>query len=289
MSKLKTYSRLLRVENYVKNLFIFAPLFFDFQFDIISISRAFIIFVLFCFLASGVYIFNDIFDLESDKIHPVKKFRPIASGLISIKRASVIGVLLIATGLITTLFIDLKLFYTFLSYLIINILYNLFLKKIPIVDVLIISFGFIIRIFAGSYATGIPASYWILIMTFLLSLFLGFSKRRADIILAKNNNIKANNIRIFSITSINRILFIFAFLICTFYIAYTVSKEVIFRIGSPFVFLTSIFVILGVFRYITLLRSSKQYKDPTAIIIGDWKLQGIIFIWILSFIIIIYI
>lgn len=289
MNSFKTYFRLLRVNSYVKNLFIFAPLFFNFQFDNSTIFKAFITFVLFCFLASSVYIFNDIFDQESDKKHPVKRNRPLASGAVSINRGKVIAALLMVISLLTVFVIDYGLFYIFSSYLVINILYNLYLKKVPVVDILVISFGFMIRIYAGSYTTDIPASYWILIMTFLLSMFLGFSKRRADIVLAKETGNGSKNIEIFTTTSINRILIAFTILICSTYITYTISGDVVARIGSKYVFLTNIFVILGVLRYVKLIRTSKQYKDPTTIVISDWKLQGIILLWALSFLILKYV
>ena len=289
LSRLKLYLKLFRVNSYVKNLFVFAPLFFSFQFDGHIILSAFIVFILFSLLASSVYIFNDIFDLESDKKHPVKKNRPLASGSISVKKGKVIAALLMIISLLTIIIVGHSLFYVFLSYLIINVFYNLHLKKVPVVDILIISFGFIIRILAGSYATNIPASYWILIMTFLLSMFLGFSKRRADIVLAKENGNGANNIKIFSLTSINRILIVFTVLICSTYFAYTISDEVVVRIGSEYVFLTNVFVILGILRYIQIIIKNKQYEDPTAIVVGDWKLQIIIFLWGLTFILLKYI
>ncbi|WP_299441826.1 UbiA prenyltransferase family protein [uncultured Aquimarina sp.] len=286
---IKTYSSLFRVDNYIKNLFIFAPLFFGFQFDIGTIKNAFISFVLFCLIASSVYIFNDIFDLKSDQKHPVKKLRPLPSGAISVKKAFVIGILLMLISLTITYMVNTALFYVFISYLIINVFYNLYLKKVPIIDVLLISFGFVLRILAGSYATDISASSWILIMTFLLSLFLGFSKRRADVVLANANGLKAQNIRIFSVIAIDRIIFSLATIIGITYTFYTISKEVIDRVGSSFVFITSIWVIVGIIRYIRVVRSSKKYKDPTAIVIGDWKLQCIILLWISSFIILKYI
>lgn len=289
MNRLKIYFRLLRVNNYVKNLFVFAPLFFDFQFNYNLIFNAVITFIAFCLLASGVYIFNDVFDLETDRVHPIKRKRPLASGVVSIKEGISIAILLITFSLLTVSFVKVSICVVFICYLIVNVLYNLFLKKIPVVDVLVISCCFIIRIFAGSYATNIPASYWIIIMTFLLSMFLGFSKRRADVILAKTNGTSHSNIKIYSTRTINGILYLFAALISTVYFGYTISQEVVFRMESSYVFLTTFFVIMGVFRYIQLIKSSKVYKDPTATVIDDWKLQGIIFIWILSFIIIKYI
>lgn len=289
IERIKTYSSLLRVDNYIKNLFIFAPLFFDFQFDQITIIRACIAFVLFCLLASSIYICNDIFDIKADQKHPVKKHRPIPSRAISIRKAAMIGILLLVVTLITSFIVDFLLFCTFLSYLILNVLYNGFLKKIPVIDILVISFGFVLRILAGSFATDIPASEWILIMTFLLSLFLGFSKRRADVVLAEKTGIRANNIRMFSKSSMDKIIFIMAILINITYMFYTFSKEVIDRIGSSFVFITSIWVALGIFRYHKLIKSNKEYKDPTVTIVGDWRLQSIILLWIVSFIILKYI
>ncbi|MDY8135848.1 UbiA prenyltransferase family protein [Aquimarina sp. 2201CG5-10] len=285
---IRTYSSLLRLDNYIKNLFVFAPLFFDFQFRNELIINSFISFILFCFLASSMYIFNDIFDFKADKQHPVKKFRSIPSGKISINKAIIIGTALLFIVLGISFIISLQLFYVFLSYVFINISYNIVLKKIPIIDVLVISFGFVLRILAGSYATHIPASGWILIMTFLLSLFLGFTKRRADIVLASNNGIKVSNIQIFSISSINKIVYFLSITITVVYIMYTLSKEVVERIGKPYVFITAIWVLLGIMRYLKIIMSSKNYKDPTAIVIKDWILQSIILLWVLTFVMLKY-
>ncbi len=288
-NKLRLYFKLFRINSYVKNLFVFAPLFFNFQFDSSTVINASIVFVLFCLLASSVYAFNDVFDLESDKKHPIKKLRPIASGKISSTQAVSLGVLLMAVSLLGALLLNIKVFYVFLLYIFINILYNINFKKIPVLDVLLISFGFIIRILAGSSVTSIPASYWILIMTFLLSMFLGFSKRRSDIVLANKIGNGSKNISIFSLKTINQILVVFVVLICCVYFAYTISDDVITRIGSNYVFITNVFVILGVLRYIQVVKSSKQYKDPTSIVVSDWKLQTIIVLWALTFIVLKYI
>lgn len=289
MSKLSTYFKLLRVDNYVKNLFIFAPLFFDFQFDIYLIAKAVIAFILFCFLASGVYVFNDIVDLDSDRKHPVKRFRPLASGLITVKKGGIIGATLIVLSLSIAYLFNLDVFYVLFTYLVINVLYNLSLKRIPVIDVIVISCCFVIRILVGSFATEIPPSYWILTITFLLAMFLGFSKRRADIICTKNGGEKNKNIGVFTLKSINITLSVFAVMICIMYFIYTIDAEVIANVGTSLVFLTNIFVMLGVARYLFLLKSSDTYKDPTAIVVSDRKLQFIIFLWVLSFLLIKYI
>ncbi|MHA7058297.1 UbiA prenyltransferase family protein [Aquimarina sp. M1] len=283
-----TYMALLRVDNYIKNLFIFAPLFFGFQFDISIILCAVLSFLLFCLLASSMYIFNDIFDIESDRLHPVKKIRPLASGTVTIKNAISIALLLVSISLFGAYLIDISVVCVFVTYLFINVLYNLYLKKIPIIDVIIISFGFVIRIIVGSYATNINASTWILSMTFLLALFLGFSKRRADMVLVDSRVEKSSNIRLFTISSIDKTIYILAFIISITYILYTLSKEVVDRVGSSFVFLTSFWVITGITRYIHTTKSSIIYKDPTAVVIQDWLLQSIILLWVSSFIILKY-
>jgi len=236
-----------------------------------------------------VYIFNDIYDLESDRRHPVKRLRPLASNQISIKKGGVIGVFLMTISLLGIWSVNEKVFFVFVSYLCINVMYNLFLKKIPIVDVVIISCCFVIRILVGSFATEIPPSFWILTMTFLLAMFLGFSKRRSDLLWIGNGENKVSNIGIFTLKSINTVLFVFAGLICVTYICYTNNESVVENVGSPFVLITNIFVILGVIRYMKLLYTSKTYKDPTAIVISDSLLQLIIGVWVCSFLLVKYI
>lgn len=282
--KLGHYLKLFRVKSYVKNLFVFAPLFFNFQFDQITIVNASIVFVLFCLLASSIYSFNDILDLESDKKHPVKKKRPIASGHISLREATFVGGCLMIISLFAAFLLNRSVFFVFIAYIFINVLYNLFLKRIPVFDVFTISLGFVLRILAGSFITDIPASYWILIMTFLLSLFLGFSKRRSDVVLAIETGQSASNIKLFSLKHIHLIMIVFVILIVVVYFAYTISDDVVSRIGSPYVFVTNIFVIIGVLRYLQIIKKSKQYRDPTSIVVGDIKLQIIIGLWILTFI-----
>ena len=288
-NKLKTYFKLFRINNYIKNLFVFAPLFFNFQFDNATIVESCFVFLLFCLMASGIYTFNDVFDLQSDKKHPIKKTRPMASGKISVKEGVFLGVLLITSSLLGAYLLNLKVFYVFILYVFINTLYNLYLKEVPILDVLIISLGFIIRIMAGSSATSIPPSYWILVITFLLSMFLGFSKRRSDVVLASKIGNGSRNISIFSLQIINQILIAFAIIICGVYFMYTMSDDVVTRIGSKLVYITNVFVILGILRYTQIIKKSKHYSDPTTVVVNDWKLQVIILMWALTFIFLKYI
>lgn len=282
------YLRLFRVNNYVKNIFIFAPLFFVFQFDKTTVLSALYSFVLFSFLASSVYILNDIFDVKSDQKHPQKKYRPIAANHISIKKALWIAVILLLISIGGVLLLNHNVCYAFLSYLGINILYNLVFKKIPIIDVVVISLGFVIRIFIGSYSTNIPASQWILFMTFLLSLFLGFSKRRADVLLMLKTSDLKSNLKQYSKKGINLIVLVLGALICGSYLGYTLSAQVVERIGSTYVFITAFWVIAGIARYLKVIFTEQKYYSPTSVVIKDLFLQLIMLGWLVTFIIIFY-
>jgi len=286
--ELQIYLKLFRVGHYIKNLFVFAPLFFIFQIDLPSITKASVAFILFCLLASAVYIVNDIFDKKADRRHPIKKSRPIASEKVSIQKALVLVFMLVTLVFIGAMFINIKLFYVLIAYFIMNILYSILLKYIPVIDVIIISFGFLFRVLAGSYAVNILASDWILGMTFVLALFLGFSKRRGELLLLEKKGSVPKNLQLYSFVILNRLLIFLSVLIVFCYICYTFSEEVMVRIGSPYVFITSVWVILGIYRYIKIVLSNTKYSDPTTVVLRDRKLQSVIFAWVLTFIFIKY-
>jgi len=286
--KFKQVLRLFRVHNYIKNVFIFAPLFFVFQFDDATVFSAFYSFVLFSLLASGVYIGNDIFDVASDREHPKKKYRPIAAQQISIRVAGWIALLIILGSIAGAWFINPRVCYAFLWYLGINILYNVFLKKIPILDVVVISLGFLIRILIGSYATHIPASQWILFMTFLLSLFLGFSKRRADVLVMLEKGASKPNLKLYTQKGINTLILVLGGFICASYLGYTLSDQVVQRIGSTYVFVTAFWVTAGIVRYIKVIFTERDYYSPTSVVLKDHWLQFIMLAWVITFIIIFY-
>ena len=288
MEQLQIHLKLFRVGHYIKNLFVFAPLFFVFQFDFLSISNASVTFLLFCLLASAVYIMNDIFDKKADEKHPIKKNRPIASGKVSVKRGWGLVIVLVVLSLLGTIVISLSLFYILVLYFVMNILYSSFLKYIPIVDVVIISFGFLFRILAGSFAINIVASDWILGMTFVLALFLGFSKRRGGLLLITEKANRSKNLQLYTYKTLNMLLISLGVIIVVCYVCYTFSEEVILRIGSPYIFITSIWVILGILRYLKIVLSNTKYIDPTTVILRDGKLQSVIFAWVLTFIMIKY-
>ncbi len=284
------YIQLLRVKQYVKNTIIFLPPFFGLK--IINgplLLKTFLSFLIFSIVASGIYIFNDIIDIETDKKHPVKCRRPLPSGRISKKNATILEISLIFLGATGAFFIGKAIFVIILSYFFLNILYSLKLKHIPIIDVFVIAFGFYLRLLIGSYSSNTPLSTWIVIMTFLLGLFLALAKRRDDVIIYIKTGEKTREvIDGYNLSILNVSISIMASVIIVVYIMYTVSPSVVKRIGSDKLYVTSIFVILGIMRYLQITFVEEKSGSPTEILLKDRFIQLTILVWILSFIIILY-
>ena len=178
----------MRFQQWIKNFFIFAALIFSanlFNFpDILLTISGFLIF---SFAASGIYIFNDIIDLQNDKLHPVKSHRPLPSGKLSVSTAAVCSVLLLLAGISGAFALRTGFGIVLLIYIAINIWYSYQLKGVVILDVMTISAGFVLRVIGGAVLINVPTSEWLIICTILLSLFLGFSKRRHEILILENH------------------------------------------------------------------------------------------------------
>lgn len=280
--------KLMRPHQYVKNIFIFAPLFFSFNFDDnAKIITTFTIFILFSLLASGVYVLNDLMDVKEDKAHPTKKNRPLANGSISISTAKFLFLFLSSISLVGAFFISIDLFYVLIAYFILNIAYSIKLKHISIVDIFMIATGFVLRLFAGSIATGIHLSMWIIIITFLLAIFLALAKRRDDVLLSMDGAQTRKNIDGYNLEFVNAAMTIMSGVVVVSYILYTVSSEVIARVHTEYLFLTSFFVILGIFRYMQITFVEQKSASPSKIILTDIFLQITLILWVTSFVLIV--
>ena len=287
--------KLIRPSNWVKNIFIFLPVFFSGNLNNIKIlSSCLISFLIFSLTASSVYVFNDIFDKEADKLHPQKCNRPIASGKISIVQAYlIIFFLFLVIFSSFLLFISREIrdsmFLIIIFYILMNLFYSIYLKHLAIVDIFIISIGFIIRIIIGSISSGIQLTHWIIIMTFLLALFLALAKRRDDVMIFNSSGIKARkNINSYNISFLNQSMTIVATITIVSYIMYSVQEEVIERFHSSNVYITSVFVLLGVLRYMQISLVDLNSGNPTKILFKDRFIQISIILWILTFYYIIY-
>ena len=283
--------KILRLHQWVKNTFIFIPLFFGGSlFDMADWTSSLVAFVAFSFAASAIYSINDIVDVEADKKHPKKCKRPIAAGLVSKRQASLLAIILaIAALALPFLLNNWMLSVVIAVYLAMNLCYCIRLKHYAIIDVCIVALGFVMRIVAGGVATDIVLSRWIVMMTFLLTLFLSFAKRRDDVLIMNETGMAPRkNTSRYNLTFINQAITITGGVMLVCYIMYTVSPEVIERFNSPNLYMTSFFVILGLLRYIQLTVVDERSGEPTRLVLSDRLIQLIIAGWIISFAIIIY-
>jgi 4-hydroxybenzoate polyprenyltransferase len=282
--------QLIRPTHWIKNLFLLIPVFFAgrlFQIEQIEIILTGI--VAFSLVASGIYIINDFKDLEVDKLHPLKKLRPLPSGAITKTTAFALLVILLLSGLTLAAFLDTTFLILLGIYLLMNIGYSFGLKNIPIVDLFIVSLGFLLRIHSGGILSGVEVSHWLSIMIMLLALFLVLAKRRDDLVLqASTHSVIRKTSSSYNLEFINACLTMFAAVIVVAYIMYTVSAEVIQHFNSSYLFITTLFVIAGIMRYLQITLVEQNSGSPTSILVKDKFILITIMLWIISFYIIIY-
>ena len=298
---MKNLIKLLRPNQWIKNFFVFGPLVFGGELFIKeSFLEGVITFFAYSFAASSIYCFNDIHDVEDDRHHATKCHRPIASGAISIAQAYGLMILmfLLSMGTIALMYLipesvdgrPLQVGGVILFYWLLNLAYCAKLKQFAIIDVCIVAFGFVLRLLAGGFATDVMLSKWIVLMTFLLTLFMSFAKRRDDVLLMEETGKapRKNTIR-YNLTFINQAITITASVTLVCYIMYTVSPEVIKNFHTENLYLTSIFVLVGLLRYIQIAVVDEKSGNPTKIIQKDHFTQLIVLAWLLAFILIIYV
>lgn len=290
----KAYLKLIRPKQWIKNFFVMVPLFFGGElFDVKSLIAGAITFMAYSFAASSIYCYNDIHDVDDDRRHPAKRTRPVASGAVSVFQAYILMGLMILLSMICITFLpenNIETGGVILFYWVLNIAYCAKLKRYAIVDVCIVAFGFVLRLFAGGFASDILLSKWIVLMTFLITLFMSFAKRRDDVLrMEETGEAPRHNTIRYNLTFINQAITITASVTLVCYIMYTVSPEVIEHFHTDYLYLTSVFVLLGLLRYIQLAVVDKESGDPTKIILKDHFTQLVVFAWLISFLIIIYV
>lgn len=281
---------LIRAHQYIKNLFIFLPLFFALQVTNAELLiNACIAFVAFSLSASGLYILNDYHDIEEDRRHPKKKNRPLASGAISGKSAlTVMGLLFLSGGTLMTS-LSVQAAGILGAYVLMNIAYSFYLKHIAILDVTIIAIGFVLRLFVGSAVTVCPLSMWIIVMTFLLALFMALAKRRDDVLIFLDTGEKMRKaIDGYNLQFLDSAMMIMASVVIVAYILYATSTEIIQRLQTDRLYLTALFVILGIMRYLQIAFVRKKSGSPTQIVLKDTFMQLTILGWLVAFAWILY-
>lgn len=287
--------KIIRPKQWAKNLFVFLPMFFGGSLlDTASLFTALLVFVAFSLAASSVYCFNDIIDVEDDRRHPQKRHRPIASGDITMTTGYMLmGTLLALSAAIIALALPagcrLHVGIIIGTYYMMNIAYCARLKQHAIIDVCIIATGFVLRILAGGVATDTGLSKWIVLMTFLLTLFLSLAKRRDDVLRMNRTGEppRKNTIR-YNLTFVNQAITVTAAVTLVCYIMYTVSPDAIDCHHTQYLYLTSIFVVIGLLRYLQIAMVDQDSGDPTKVIWHDRFTQLTILLWGLTFLVIIY-
>jgi len=280
----------MRPHQYIKNLFIFLPLFFALKItDTDLLLHAVIAFIAFSLTASAIYTLNDYHDIEEDRQHPKKKYRPLASGDISKAQAIVIMAVLGIAGFSLMALLSMKAVGIMAAYVIMNIAYSFYLKHVAILDVIIIAIGFVLRLFIGSAVTDIPLSMWIVVMTFLLALFMALAKRRDDVLIYLDTGKKMRKvIDGYNLQFLDTAMAIMASVVIVSYTIYTTSPEVVARVHSEYLYLTSLFVILGIMRYLQVAFVLKDSGSPTKIVLNDRFMQLTLIGWVLTFAWILY-
>ena len=275
IKKIKYLLKLLRPHQYIKNTFVLAGVLFSRQWDIYTLLQAAWAFCAFSLSASAVYILNDLSDIEADRAHPKKRYRPLPSGKVSITVARKLAIILfLATFIPTLLLKDWILVSILLTYIVMNIAYSLCLKHIVLLDVFVISMGFMLRLLAGTWGIGIAPSEWLLLCGMMLTLFLGFCKRTSELLQSamaddtfaeKSRRVltEYNTAMLEQFTSITAACAIISFGL------YTVSDQTIRTQGTSNLIYTLPLVIYGIFRYLFLLHRHGKGTDTAKDLFTD--------------------
>lgn len=280
----------LRPKQWIKNLLVFAALLFSLNADHSDlVLRSVWAFLLFCAASSSIYLVNDILDVNQDRLHPVKSLRPIASGKIPLAVAWVAALILFLGTAALGYMLAPAFALTVLVYVVLQLLYSTRLKHVVILDVMMIAAGFVLRAMAGAFAIHVSISQWLLVCTFLLALFLGFGKRRHELLLMEGD--ATNHRKVlgdYSPYFLDQMIAVVTASTVIVYILYTTSVEVTSRFGTANLIYTIPFVLFGIFRYLFLIHKKEQGGDPTTTLLDDRPLIVAIALWAVAVFIILY-
>jgi 4-hydroxybenzoate polyprenyltransferase len=280
----------LRPGQWTKNLLVFAGLLFGRRlFDLPACERALGAFVVFCMLSGVVYLINDIADRHTDRQHPLKARRPIASGAVTVTQALGLAVVLAAAALGGSAMLGWPFFAAALTYLALLVLYSGPLKEIVIIDVLTIAAGFVLRAVAGAVAVDVEISHWLLVCTVLLALFVALSKRRHELLfLADGATSHRPILGEYSPYLLDQMISVVTASTLVAYVFYTISPETELKFGTPWLGLTIPFPLYGIFRYLYLVHRREGGGSPTDLLLTDRPLLVCVALWTLAVALIIY-
>ena len=290
LSAMLPYILMLRPYQWTKNLLLFSGLIFSNSLFIDSdLLISVLAFSIFCITSSGIYILNDLRDIEHDRLNPAKKNRPLAAGKISKLKAVIIMILFLAVSIISAFLLDQNLFIIILMYISLNIAYSFGLKNIVILDAMIVAIGFLFRVFAGCVVIHVAVTPWLFICTFSLALTLSFGKRRNELNVLRSEAKKfRGTLEFYSSQLLDIILTICSATAVITYSLYTMANETVHRFGNQHLIISMPFVMYGLFRYLYLIYTQNKGGDPTKLLLYDFPsiLNGVL--WIFSILCIIY-
>ena len=283
--------KLIRVRQWIKNFFCFAPILFAGQLlNTELFTKNILAFLAFCAVSSSVYIINDIIDIEADRVHKKKRFRPIASGEISIKQAIIILIIISAITVLLSSLINLYFVITVAAYFLINLLYSVKVKHVVILDVFFISFGFMLRVIGGAAAIQVSLSSWMILTAIFISLILSISKIRSELSQMELDNLdkqrKVLNFYGIEFTDQMNTIAATGTIIC--YALYTVSEKAVSTFHTDNLIYTTPFVIYGIFRYLYLIHKKNLGESPTQIVTKDIPIILTTILWLIVSVFIIY-
>jgi 4-hydroxybenzoate polyprenyltransferase len=281
----------LRPQQWVKNFVLFAGLIFSQNLNKPEfIWKSLAGFALFCLLSSSVYIFNDITDVESDRRHPLKSSRPIASGQLKIPHAVLLFGILAAVSLGLSVWLSPAFALTAAGYFVLNLVYSVYLKNVVIIDVMSIAAGFVIRAVAGAVVIGVEISAWLVVCTILLALFLGFGKRRHELLLLENQATDHRKILSeYSPYFLDQMISVVTASTVVAYAFYTLSPDIEMKLGTKHMDLTIPFVLYGVFRYLYLIHQKEGGGSPTRMLLTDKPILANVILWLAAVVLVVYI
>jgi 4-hydroxybenzoate polyprenyltransferase len=280
----------MRPRQWTKNFFVFAGIVFGQRlYDRGALIWSIAAFCIFCFLSSAVYLINDVLDAEKDRQHPRKRARPIASGRLPAAVALVAAIVFALGSVRLSSAVNPDFTALAVSYLVLNLLYSLFLKKIVIVDALMVALFFVLRAAAGAAAINVEISHWLLICTLLLALFISLSKRRHEIVLLESNaSAHRTSLTHYSAYLLDQMIGVVTASTLMAYVLYTVDERTIAVFGSERLLYTVPFVIFGIFRYLYLIHQKGEGGNPDRIVLSDRPFFANMLLWIAAVALAIY-
>jgi len=289
-SSLRDVVKLLRPTQWSKNTVLFAALIFSKHlFDVQSLVVVGLGFVAFCMVASGAYVMNDIRDCERDRQHPLKSLRPLPSGRVGLRTATMLAVILVMLGVCGAAALGTGFGVMTTLYFLLQVAYTFWLKDVVILDVFAIAAGFVIRAVAGGVVIDVPVSPWLIICTFLLMTFLGFCKRRHELVLLEARAMEhRTSLREYSPYFLDQMIAVVTASTVVAYAIYTASPEVIHKLGTDKLYVTIPFVLYGIFRYLYLVHQREEGGNPTQLLLSDRPIIACVLLWIVTATLLIY-